>query len=67
MFVTFQLRLYIITKRAFAVVPKVFFLKFFLPKSKPILLGILKRPPEKSDFFKPINVFTETGVLDKQE
>ena len=39
-----------------------------MPKSKPILLGILYRPPDKSDFVKHINnVFTETGVLDKQE
>ena len=32
-----------------------------MPKSKPILLGILYRSPDKSD------VFSETGVLDKQE
>ena len=44
------------------------FVDIFLPKSKPILLGILCRPPDKSDFVKYINnVFTETGVLDKQE
>ena len=44
------------------------FVDIFLPKSKPILLGILYRPPDKSDFVKHINnVFTETGVLDKQE
>ena len=44
------------------------FVDIFLPKSKPILLGILYRPPNKSDFIKHINnVFTETGVLDKQE
>ena len=43
------------------------FVDIFLPKSKPILLGILYRPPDKSDFVKHINnVFTETGVLDKQ-
>ena len=40
---------------------------FFLPKSKPILLGILYRPPDKSDFVKHIHVFIEIGVLDKQE
>ena len=40
----------------------------FLPKSKPIVLGVLYRPPNQSDFVKHINkVFTETGVLDKQE
>ena len=44
------------------------FVDIFLPKSKPILLGILYKPPDKSDFVKHINnVFTETGVLDKQE
>ena len=44
------------------------FVDIFLPISEPILLGILYRPPDKSDFVKRINnVFTETGVLDKQE
>ena len=41
------------------------FTDIFLPKSKPILLGILHRQPDKSDFIN--NVFTETGVLDKQD
>ena len=40
---------------------------FFLPKSNPILPGILYRPPNKSDFDKHINVFTETRVLDKKD
>ena len=40
------------------------FVGIFLSKSKPILLGILCIPPDKSDFVKHINsVFTETGVL----
>ena len=44
------------------------FVDMFLPKSKSIQLGILYRPPDKSDFVKHINnVFIETGVLDKQE
>ena len=44
------------------------FVDIFLPNSKPILLGILYRPPDKLDFVKHFNnVFTETGVLDKQE
>ena len=39
-----------------------------MPKFKSILLGILYRPLDKSDFVKHINnVFTETGVLHKQE
>ena len=42
-----------------------FFVDIFLTKSKPILLGILYRPRNKSDFIKHIsNVSTETGVLD---
>ena len=49
----------------FAVMPKVFLLTFFLPKSKPILLGILCRSPDKSKHIN--NDFTKTGVLDKQE
>ena len=43
------------------------FVDIFLPNSKSILLDILYRPPKKSDFVKYINVFTETGVLNKQE
>ena len=43
------------------------FVDIILPNSKSILLGILYRPPKKSDFVKYINVFTETGVLNKQE
>ena len=44
------------------------FVNIFLTKSKPILLGILYRPPDKSDFVKHINnVFTGTGFLGKQE
>ena len=44
------------------------FVDIFLPRSKPILLGILYRPPDKLDFVKQVkNVFTETGVLNKQE
>ena len=43
------------------------FVDIFFPKSNPSLLSILYRPPNKSDFVKHINVFTETRVLDKQE
>ena len=40
-----------------------FFVDIFLAKSKPILLDILCRPPDRSDFVKHFNnVFTETGV-----
>ena len=47
---------------------KSIFVDIFLPESKQILLGILYRPPNKSDFVKHINnVSTETVVLDKQD
>ena len=63
-----KVRLHIVTKTVFAATPTIFLLTFFLPKSKPILLGILYRPPDKLDFVKQVkNVFTETGVLNKQE
>ena len=46
---------------------EIIFVDIYLPKSKAILLGILHRPPDKSDFVKSINnVSTETGVLDRQ-
>ena len=61
--VTLKVQLHIVTKTVFAVIPKGFFLTFFLPKSKPILLVILYRPLDRSDFVEHI---TETGVLDKQ-
>ena len=41
------------------------FFDIYLPKSKPIVLGILYRPPDKSDIVKHINnVFTEIGLLE---
>ena len=44
------------------------FVGIYLPKSKPILLCILCKPPDKSDFVKRFNnALKETGVLDKQE
>ena len=44
------------------------FVGIYLPKSKPILLCILCKPPDKSDFVKRFNnAFKETEVLDKQE
>ena len=55
-------------KGSFCSNTKSIFVDIFLPKSNPILLGILYRPPDKSDFVKHINnVFTETGVSDKHE
>ena len=55
-------------KDSFCSNTKSIFVDIFLPKSKPILLDTLYKPPDKSEFVKYINnVFTETGVLDKQE
>ena len=44
------------------------FIDIFLPKTKPILIGILYRPPDKSDFVKNLEeTFTNWNILDKQE
>ena len=51
-------------KDVFALKPKVFLLTFMY---RPVLLGILYKPPNTLHFVKHINdIFTETGVLDKQ-
>ena len=66
--VTFKSSIAYSYKDSFCSNTAIFLLTFFLPKSKPILLGILYRPPDKLDFVKQVkNVFTETGVLNKQE
>ena len=44
------------------------FIDIFLPKTKPILIGILYRPPDKNDFVKNLKeTFTNCNILDKQE
>ena len=44
------------------------FVDIFLPKTKPILVGILYRPTQKSDFDKNLEeTFTRCDILDKQE
>ena len=66
--VTLKVRLHIVYKDSFCSNTASIFVNIFLSKSKPILLGILYRPSDKSDFVKRINnVFKETGVLDKKE
>ena len=66
--VTLKVRLYIVTKTVLGSNTGSILADIFVPKSKPILVGILYRPPNKSEFVKHINnAFTETGVLDKQE
>ena len=66
--VTLKVRLYIVTETVLGSNTESILADIFVPKSKPILVGILYRPPNKSEFVKHINnAFTETGVLDKQE
>ena len=44
------------------------FIDIFLPKTKPILIGILYRTPDKNDFVKNLEeTFTNCNILDKQE
>ena len=44
------------------------FMDIFLPKTKPILIGILYRPPDKNNFVKNLEeTFTNCNILDKQE
>ena len=44
------------------------FIDMFLPKKKPILVGILYRPPDKIDFVKNLEeTFTGCYILENQE
>ena len=44
------------------------FIGIFLPKIKPVLVGILYRPPDKNGFAKNIEeTFTGCNILEKQE
>ena len=44
------------------------FIKIFLPKSKPVLTGILYRPPDKYDFVNCLErTFSDTNVFEFQE
>ena len=44
------------------------FVEIFLPKSKPVLIGVLCRPPDKYDFVNcPERTFSETNVFEAQE
>ena len=43
------------------------FIDIFLPKAKPILVGILYRAPDKNDFVKNLEeIFTGCNILQKQ-
>ena len=44
------------------------FIEIFLPRSKPILIGILYRPPDKYDFVNCLEcTFSDTNVFESQE
>ena len=44
------------------------FIEIFLPKSKPVLSGILYRPPDKYDFLNCLErTFSDTNVFESQE
>ena len=44
------------------------FIEIFLPKSKPFLIGILYRPPDKYDFANCIErTFSDTNVSESEE
>ena len=44
------------------------FIEIFLPKSKPVLIGILYRPPDKCDFVNCLErTFSDTNVFESQE
>ena len=44
------------------------FIEIFLPKSKPVLIGILYRPPDKYDFVNCLErTFSDTNVFQSQE
>ena len=44
------------------------FISFFLPKTKPILIGILYRPPDQSGFLDKLSTaISKTSCFDNQE
>ena len=44
------------------------FIEIFLSKSKPVLIGILYRPPDKCDFVNCLDcTFSDTNVFESQE
>ena len=44
------------------------FIEIFLPKSKPVLSGILYRPPDKYDFINyPKHLFSNTNIIESQK
>ena len=44
------------------------FIEIFLPRSKPVLIGILYRPPDKYDFVNCLErTFSDTNIFESQE
>ena len=44
------------------------FIEILLPRSKPVLIGIFYRPPDKYDFVNCLeHTFNDTNVLESQE
>ena len=55
-------------KRRFCTRPRKYIFDLLLPKSKPILVGILYRPPDSSGFLKKLNAaISKTKNFDNQE
>ena len=51
----------------FALIQSIF-IEIFLPKSKPVLTGILYTPPDKYDFVNCLErTFSDTNVIESQE
>ena len=55
-------------KSNFCINTESIFIDIFLPKSKPVLIGILYRPPDKYDFVNCVErTFSDTNVFEFQE
>ena len=55
-------------KANFCINTKSIFIEIFLPKPKPVLIGILYRPPDKYDFVNCLQrAFSDTNVFESQE
>ena len=59
---------YLITVRRFCCNIEIIFIDIFLPKSKPIFVGVLYRRPEKPDFIEHLdNSLNESNISNTQE
>ena len=58
---------HIVRDLIFALIQSIF-IEIFLPKSKPVLIDILYRPPDKYDFVNCLErTFSDTNVFESQE